>query len=417
MSFNTLGLSAKLLHALSDKGYTLPTPVQEQVIPAILARRDILAAAQTGTGKTAGFTLPILQLLNDETAQRDTRRVRALILTPTRELAIQVGASVAEYGKYLPLNSAVVYGGASAGVQIRRFKEGIDTLIATPGRLLDHIRKKNVDLSSVEFLVLDEADRMLDMGFIGDIREIISQLPAKRQNLLFSATFSPEIRKLAGGILQKPAQVEISARNSSPEEVKHEIHLVNKEDKQAHLAYIIGSRRWEQVLVFTRTRKEADHLGKQMKLDGLPTAVIHGEKTQGARARALEGFKEGTVRVLVATDIAARGLDIDKLPHVVNFDLPLVAEDYLHRIGRTGRAGNEGTALSLVSREEFGLLKDIEKLIKRTIPQVETHEAWSEPLQKSKAKKASKPGAYHRSKTPKRRSQTAGKKSSSPGNP
>ncbi|RLA72711.1 MAG: hypothetical protein DRG24_02150, partial [Epsilonproteobacteria bacterium] len=364
MSFNTLGLSAKLLHALSDKGYTLPTPVQEQVIPAILARRDILAAAQTGTGKTAGFTLPILQLLNDETAQRDTRRVRALILTPTRELAIQVGASVAEYGKYLPLNSAVIYGGASAGVQIRRFKEGIDTLIATPGRLLDHIRKKNVDLSSVEFLVLDEADRMLDMGFIGDIREIISQLPAKRQNLLFSATFSPEIRKLAGGILQKPAQVEISARNSSPEEVKHEIHLVNKEDKQAHLAYIIGSRRWEQVLVFTRTRKEADHLGKQMKLDGLPTAVIHGEKTQGARARALEGFKEGTVRVLVATDIAARGLDIDKLPHVVNFDLPLVAEDYLHRIGRTGRAGNEGTALSLVSREEFGLLKDIEKLIK-----------------------------------------------------
>lgn len=411
MSFNTLGLSSKLLHAISDEGYTRPTPIQKQAIPLILARRDILAAAQTGTGKTAGFTLPMLHLLSEGENQPETHYVRALVLTPTRELAIQVGASVETYGRHLPLRSAVIYGGASINTQISKIKEGMDILIATPGRLLDLVSQKKVDLRGVEFLVLDEADRMLDMGFIADIRQIISLLPAKRQNLLFSATFSPAVRKLATGLLVKPAQVEAERPNTSPEEVKQEIHLVNKEDKHSHLSYVIGSRRWEQVLVFTQTKQNADNLAKQLKLDGLSAAVLHGDKTQGARARALEGFKEGTVRVLVATDIAARGLDIDKLPHVVNFDLPQVAEDYVHRIGRTGRAGNEGVALSLVSHEEFGLLKGIESLIKHTIPRVETHEAWSEPVQKPKGKKGPRATGQHRSKSPHKKSAAPHKKS------
>ncbi len=412
MSFDSLGLSTELLQAISDEGYTRPTPIQKQAIPVILSGKDILASAQTGTGKTAGFTLPMLQLLSKAKEQSEKKRVRALIVAPTRELAIQVGKSVETYGRHLPLNSVVIYGGASFNPQITKLREGVDIIIATPGRLLDLVKKRVVDLSSVEFLVLDEADRMLDMGFIPDIREIISLLRKKRQNLLFSATFSAEIRKLAGGILNKPVQVEVSARNTSPHEVREEIHLVNMEHKQAHLSYIIGSRRWEQVLVFITTKLSADELTKQLRLDGLITETIHGDKTQGARARALEGFKEGRVRVLVATDIAARGLDIDKLPHVVNYDLPKVAEDYVHRIGRTGRAGNEGLALSLVSHEEFGLLKDIEKLIKHTIERVETHDEWSEPVAQAKGKKVARPTGQRRGKSYQKKSPAPKKKSS-----
>lgn len=414
MSFDSLGLSTELLQAISEEGYTQPTPIQKQAIPVILSGRDILASAQTGTGKTAGFTLPMLQLLSKATKQQDRPRVRALVLTPTRELAIQVGKSVATYGRHLPLRSVIIYGGVSFNPQITALREGVDIIIATPGRLLDHVKKRNVDLSSVEFLVLDEADRMLDMGFIPDIREIIALLRKKRQNLLFSATFSDEIRKLAGGILTKQVQVEVAARNTSPHEVRQEIHLVNMEEKQAHLSYIIGSRRWEQVLVFTTTKLSADELSKQLRLDGLITETIHGDKTQGARARALERFKEGSARVLVATDIAARGLDIDMLPHVVNFDLPKVAEDYVHRIGRTGRAGNEGLALSLVSHEEFELLKDIEKLIKHTIPKVETHDEWSGPVAKNKEKKLGRPSGQRRGKSYQKKGAASKKKSHGP---
>ncbi len=404
MSFETLALSAPLLQAISEEGYTKPTAVQKQAIPLILGRRDLLASAQTGTGKTAAFTLPMLHLLSENASLSEKQRVRAVVLTPTRELAVQVGESVETYGKHLSLRSAVIYGGASVNPQIRALQEGVDIIIATPGRLLDLVRQKKANLSGVEFLVLDEADRMLDMGFITDIRQIISMLPPKRQNLLFSATFSTPVRKLAKGLLRTPAQVEIAAPNSSPQEVKQEIHLVNTQDKHSHLAYLIGSRRWEQVLVFTRTKLSADELVKQLDLDGLSAAAIHGDKTQGARSRALEAFKEGSLRVLVATDIAARGLDIEKLPHVVNYDLPHVAEDYVHRIGRTGRAGNEGLALSLVAHEEFEYLKEIERLIKHKIPQVETHEDYREAPPKKEEKKGKKPAAHGRSKSPHKKS-------------
>lgn len=411
MSFDTLGLSTELLQAISDSGYTEPTAIQKQAIPVILSGKDVLASAQTGTGKTAGFTLPMLQRLSEAKEHGEKKRVRALVLTPTRELAIQVGKSVENYGRYLPLKSVVIYGGASFNPQITRLRDGVDIIIATPGRLLDLVKKKNADLSAIEFLVLDEADRMLDMGFIPDVREIVSLLRKRRQNLLFSATFSQDIRRLASGILTKPVQVEVAARNTSPHEVRQETHLVNMEHKQAHLSYIIGSRRWEQVLVFTTTKLSADELTKQLRLDGLVTETIHGDKTQGARARALEGFKEGRVRVLVATDIAARGLDIDKLPHVVNYDLPKAPEDYVHRIGRTGRAGNEGLALSLVSHEEFGLLKDIEKLIKHTIPQVETHDEWSVPVAESKSKRVARPSGQNRGRSHHKKSSAPKKKS------
>ncbi len=371
MSFETLGLSAELRRAVTEQGYTEPTPVQQQAIPAILEGADLMARAQTGTGKTAGFTLPLLQKLNSALKKSGPRRaVRALILTPTRELAAQVQESVLAYGKHLPLKSAVIFGGVKINPQIMKLRAGVDILVATPGRLLDHAGQKTVDLSKVEFLVLDEADRMLDMGFIHDIRKIMALLPKVRQNLLFSATFSSEIKKLAAGFLKNPKLIEIARHNTPSELVAQVVHPVDRERKRALLSWMIGSKNWKQVLVFTRTKHAANRLSKQLSQDGITAAAIHGNKTQSARTRALADFKRGAVRVLVATDIAARGLDIDQLPHVVNFELPNVPEDYVHRIGRTGRAGNEGEAVSLVCVDEHQHLKNIERLVKRDLPKI-----------------------------------------------
>ncbi|PZD71259.1 ATP-dependent RNA helicase RhlE [Acaryochloris thomasi RCC1774] len=367
MSFEPLGLSAELLRAIADQGYSTPTPIQTQAIPVILEGKDVLAGAQTGTGKTAGFTLPLLQRLSKPTGPRHRRFVRALILTPTRELAAQVSESVKIYGKYLSLRSTVIFGGVSINPQITRLRNGVDILVATPGRLLDHVGRNTVDLSKLEVLVLDEADRMLDMGFIHDIRKVLALLPPTRQNLLFSATFSREIQSLANGLLESPTLIEVARRNTAAESVSQTIHPVDSKRKRELLSFLIGSRNWQQVLVFTRTKHGANRLAQQLEKDGITTAAIHGNKSQGARTRALANFKQGSVRVLVATDIAARGLDIDQLPHVVNFDLPNVPEDYVHRIGRTGRAGNEGQAVSLVCVDEHKFLRDIERLIKRNI--------------------------------------------------
>ncbi len=369
MSFDSLGLSAELLRAVAEQGYSEPTPIQRQAIPVVLEGRDILAGAQTGTGKTAGFTLPLLQRLSASAPQgRGRRPVRALVLTPTRELAAQVGDSVATYGRHLPLKSTVIFGGVKINPQISRLRGGVDILVATPGRLLDHVGQKTLDLSQVEILVLDEADRMLDMGFIHDIRRILALLPGDRQNLLFSATFSSDIKRLADGLLDSPTLIEVARRNTAAESVSQVVHPVDRERKRELLSFLIGTNDWRQVLVFTRTKHGANRLAEQLGKDGISAAAIHGNKSQGARTRALADFKQGRVRVLVATDIAARGLDIDQLPHVVNFELPNVAEDYVHRIGRTGRAGNEGEALSLVCVDELKLLKDIERLLKRAIP-------------------------------------------------
>ena len=370
MSFSQLGLGADILRAVSEKGYTTPTPIQLQAIPAILKGGDILAGAQTGTGKTAGFTLPILQRLSEQPIAKGHRPVRALILTPTRELAAQVEESVVNYGHYLPLRSVVIFGGVKINPQIEKLRRGVDILVATPGRLLDHLSQKTVDLSHVEVLVLDEADRMLDMGFIRDIRRILAVLPKQRQNLLFSATFSSEIRELAEGLLQQPALIEVARRNTSSELVNQVIHPVDRQRKAELLSFLVGGGDWRQVLVFTRTKHGANRLAQQLEKDGITAAAIHGNKSQGARTRALADFKSGAIRVLVATDIAARGLDISQLPHVVNFELPNVAEDYVHRIGRTGRAGNEGEAMSLVCVDEHKLLLDIERLIKRELPKI-----------------------------------------------
>ncbi|MEJ1377535.1 MAG: DEAD/DEAH box helicase [Candidatus Sedimenticola sp. (ex Thyasira tokunagai)] len=370
MSFDTLGLSAELLRAVADQGYSEPTPVQSQAIPVILEGRDILAGAQTGTGKTAGFTLPLLQLMNSHAQGKGGRPVRALVLTPTRELAAQVEESIVTYGKHLPLKSTVIFGGVKINPQIERLRRGVDILVATPGRLLDHVGQKTLNLSHVEFLVLDEADRMLDMGFIHDIRKILALLPTERQNLLFSATYSEEIKQLTKGLLKSPVMIEVARRNTAAETVSQVVHPVDKARKRELLSFLIGSNNWRQVLVFTRTKHGANRLAQQLEKDGLSAAAIHGNKSQGARTRALAGFKSGDVRILVATDIAARGLDIDQLPHVVNFELPNVPEDYVHRIGRTGRAGNEGEAISLVCIDEEKLLRDIERLLKRKIPQV-----------------------------------------------
>ena len=368
MSFESLGLAAELLRALSDEGYTKPTAIQKQAIPVVLEGRDVLAAAQTGTGKTAGFTLPLLQRLARATeAANRPHQPRALILTPTRELAAQVGESVSTYGRHLSLRSAVIFGGVKINPQITALKQGVDILVATPGRLLDHVQQRTLDLSRVEILVLDEADRMLDMGFIHDIRKVLALLPEERQNLLFSATFSAEIRVLADRLLDHPVSVEVSPRNTPAESVAQVVHPVDKARKRELLSHLIGANNWRQVLVFTRTKHGANRLAKQLVSDGLSAAAIHGNKTQGARTRALAGFKDGSIRVLVATDIAARGLDIDQLPHVVNFELPNVPEDYVHRIGRTGRAGNEGEAMSLVCVDEHKLLRDIERLLGRRI--------------------------------------------------
>ncbi len=370
MSFDTLGLSAELLRAIGDQGYTEPTPVQRDAIPAILRGKDVLAGAQTGTGKTAAFTLPLLQRLAAGHNRGGARSIRALILTPTRELAAQVGASITTYGRHLPLTSAVVFGGVSINPQKDRLRRGVDVLVATPGRLLDHAGQKTVDLSKVEILVLDEADRMLDMGFIHDIRRVLALLPAngRRQNLLFSATFSAEIKQLADRLLNRPELIEVAFQRATAELISQKVHPVDKRRKRELLSHLIGSRNWRQVLVFTRTKHGASRLAQQLERDGLQAAAIHGNKSQGARTRALAEFKSGRVRVLVATDVAARGLDIDQLPHVVNYDLPNVPEDYVHRIGRTGRAGNEGGALSLVCIDEHKLLEDIQRLLRRTIP-------------------------------------------------
>ena len=368
MSFNHLGLSAELVRAVAEQGYTAPTPIQKQAIPAVLKGTDLLGAAQTGTGKTAGFTLPILQLLSERPLPRGQHRLRVLILTPTRELAAQVQESIRQYGKYSPFRSAAVFGGVSINPQIDQLRRGLDILVATPGRLLDHAGQRTIDLSGIEILVLDEADRMLDMGFIHDFRKVINLLPRQRQTLLFSATFSAEIRNLAGNILRNPVEVSVARQNAAAETVEQRVYAVDKTRKREVLSYLIGSNRWKQVLVFARTKHGADRLGRQLEKDGISSAVLHGDKSQGARTRALAQFKAGGVEVLVATDIAARGLDIDQLPHVINFELPNVPEDYVHRIGRTGRAGANGEAISLVCDEELKQLRDIERLLKREIP-------------------------------------------------
>jgi len=371
MSFESLGLSADLLRAISDKGYSEPTPIQQQAIPVVLEGRDLMGGAQTGTGKTAGFTLPLLQRLMENThAGKGRRPVRALILTPTRELAAQVHESVQTYGRHLPLKSAVVFGGVSINPQKQKLIKGVDIVVATPGRLLDHVGQRSIDLSKIDILVLDEADRMLDMGFIHDIRKVLKIVPKEKQVLLFSATFSNDIKQLANGLMTEPALIEVARQNAATDTVKQVVHPVDKKRKRELLSALIGGNEWQQVLVFTRTKHGANRLAEQLGKDGITAAAIHGNKSQGARTRALTDFKSGQVRVLVATDIAARGLDIDQLPHVVNFELPNVAEDYVHRIGRTGRAGNEGEAMSLVCVDEHKLLKDIERLIKKEIPQV-----------------------------------------------
>ncbi|MCF7852189.1 MAG: DEAD/DEAH box helicase [Simkaniaceae bacterium] len=370
MSFDSLGLSSPLVDAVSEQGYETPTPIQAKAIPLILEGRDIMGAAQTGTGKTASFTLPLLQLVSERAEKHGDCRVRALILTPTRELAAQVGNSVKTYGKHLFLKSTVIFGGVRIGSQISKLRQGVDVIIATPGRLLDLINQKAVDLRDVGILVLDEADRMLDMGFVHDIKKIITHLPQKRQNLLFSATFSKEIKKLADKLLNSPALIETSRVNSTSEQIKQIIHPVDRTSKTALLTHLINSQNWGQALVFTRTKHGANRLTEQLEKNGINAAAIHGNKSQTARVKALSSFKNGTLRILVATDIAARGLDIDQLPHVVNFELPTVAEDYVHRIGRTGRAGNEGKALSLVCIDEHQLLKNIEQLIKCELPKV-----------------------------------------------
>ena len=369
MSFNNLGLRAELVRAVSEKGYDTPTPIQTQAIPLVLEGRDLMGSAQTGTGKTAGFTLPLLQrLAATEPPQNGRRPLRALVITPTRELAAQVHESIVEYGRFLSLKSTVVFGGVSINPQKQKLIRGVDILVATPGRLLDHVGQRSVDLSKIELLVLDEADRMLDMGFIHDIRKVLALVPKQKQTLLFSATFSDDIKKLANGLLHSPALVEVARRNTTVDAIGQTVHPVDKSRKRELLSYLIGSGNWQQVLVFNRTKHGANRLAEQLITDGINAAAIHGNKSQGARTRALAEFKSGKVQVLVATDIAARGLDIDQLPHVVNYDLPNVPEDYVHRIGRTGRAGREGEAVSLVCVDELKLLKDIERLIKRDIP-------------------------------------------------
>ncbi len=368
MPFTSLGLSDPLLRAIADAGYSTPSPIQAQAIPAVLEGNDVLASAQTGTGKTAGFTLPILHRLSQKTYSKN-RPIRALILTPTRELAAQIGESVNKYGTHLHprLRSEVVFGGVKINPQISRLKGGVDILVATPGRLLDLIGQHVIKLNQVETLILDEADRMLDMGFIRDIRKIIGFLPKKRQNLLFSATFSADIRKLTTGLLVNPIKIEVAARNTAAELVDQVAYLVDKTDKTKLLCHLIKEYDWQQVLVFTTTKHGANRLTEKLNKANINAAAIHGNKSQGARTKALSGFKANQLRVLVATDVAARGIDINLLPHVVNFELPRVPEDYVHRIGRTGRAGEEGEAISLVSHDEYKALRLVEKLIGKEI--------------------------------------------------
>ncbi|TDE03551.1 DEAD/DEAH box helicase [Flavobacterium hiemivividum] len=362
MSFNSLGLSDALLKAISKKGYTTPSPIQQKAIPPILEGKDVLASAQTGTGKTAGFTLPILQTLS-QGKHLSHRPIRALILTPTRELAAQILANIKEYSEFLDIRSAVIFGGVNQKPQVAQLRQGVDILVATPGRLIDLQNQGLLTLSKVEILVLDEADRMLDMGFLRDIERILKVLPAKRQNLLFSATFSKDIKNLAMGILHKPVQVEATPENTTVDAITQKVYPVAKEKKTELIIKLITEGNWKQILVFTRTKQGANKLTESMISAGIQAAAIHGNKGQGARTKALAGFKSGSITALVATDIAARGLDIPLLPHVVNFELPNIPEDYVHRIGRTGRAGANGEAISLFSPDETTFLRDIEKLI------------------------------------------------------
>ena len=408
ISFNDLGLSEPLLKAVRDQGYDTPSPIQAQAIPAVISGRDVMAAAQTGTGKTAGFTLPLLERLSKggrEQSRVQSNNVRALVLTPTRELAAQVSDSIATYGKYLNLHSTVVFGGVKINPQMMRLRQGVDVLVATPGRLMDLYNQKAVKFSQLEVLILDEADRMLDMGFIRDIKKIISLLPKQRQNLLFSATFSPDIRALAKGMVNKPLEISVNAENSTAEKVTQWLTAVDKKRKPALLTHLIKENNWQQVLVFTKTKHGANKLTKHLEAEGLTAAAIHGNKSQGARTKALASFKDGSVQILVATDIAARGIDIDLLPQVVNFDLPNVPEDYVHRIGRTARAGNTGQAVSLVCNDDLKLLWDIENVIQQHIERkaingfVPVNELGeSRPIRALKAKKPKKPNNANKSK-------------------
>ncbi len=405
MTFESLGLSEQLLHAVRDTRYTTPTPIQAQAIPAILQGADVMGAAQTGTGKTAGFTLPLLQLLNEKPPVQ-SNRARALVLTPTRELAAQIQESVLCYGKYLKLRSAVVFGGVGINPQMMKLRRGVDVLVATPGRLLDLHQQNAVRFDDIEILVLDEADRMLDMGFIHDIKKIMALLPKKRQNLMFSATFSDDIRQLAKGITNNPVEIDVAPRNSTLDIIAQKVHPVDKGRKPELLSHLIRSESWYQVLVFSRTKHGADKLVKRLARDNINAAAIHGNKSQPQRTKALAGFKHNKIQILVATDIAARGIDIDQLSHVVNFDLPNVPEDYIHRIGRTGRAGASGIAISLVSADEIKQLKDIERLIKRKIDREEIagfepqhfvpETTTTKPTHNTRRSKGSGAGANHR---------------------
>jgi ATP-dependent RNA helicase RhlE len=370
MSFDSLGLSTPILSAVAEQGYTSPSAIQEKAIPAVIQGHDVMAAAQTGTGKTAGFTLPLLQRLSDGKAVK-ANHTRALVLTPTRELAAQVGESVATYGKNLPLRSTVVFGGVKINPQMMRLRKGVDILVATPGRLLDLYNQNAIRFDQLEVLVLDEADRMLDMGFIHDIKKILAVLPKKRQNLLFSATFSDDIRRLAKGLVHNPVEISVTPRNSTVKSVEQCIHPVDKPRKTELLIHLINEGQWSQVLVFSRTKHGANKITKKLEQAGIKSAPIHGNKSQNARTKALADFKSGQIQVLVATDIAARGIDIDQLPHVVNFDLPDVPEDYVHRIGRTGRASATGEAISLVCADEFKQLSDIERLTQELLTRKE----------------------------------------------
>lgn len=401
MSFKSLGLSDALLKAVEKQGYTEPSPIQKKAIPLILEGKDVLASAQTGTGKTAGFTLPMLQLL-DATRKDKFRPIRALVLTPTRELAAQVYDSVRNYGTYLNMKSTVVFGGVNAKPQIATIRQGVDVLVATPGRLLDLENQKALSLNRVEILVLDEADRMLDMGFLRDIKKIMSLMPAKRQNLLFSATFSKEIKELAAGILRNPVLVEATPQNSTAENVSQKVYRVDKGKKTDLISKLISDGNWKQVLIFTRTKHGANKLTEKLVKANISAAAIHGNKSQGARTKALAGFKNNDVRVLVATDIAARGLDIPLLPHVINFELPNVPEDYIHRIGRTGRAGADGEAISLVCIEEMEYVREIEKLLGQKLP-IEIMEGF-EPQNNDEPGKSNSNKPPKKNHTPKNRS-------------
>lgn len=388
--FSDLDLSSKILQAVAEKGYTTPSPIQARAIPAVLSRRDVLAAAQTGTGKTAGFTLPMMQILSSTPPARSSHKkpIRALVLTPTRELAAQVQDNIQTYGKHLPLKSTVVFGGVKIAPQIRTLKQGVDILVATPGRLLDLCDQGACRLDQIDILVLDEADRMLDMGFIHDIRKLVSQLPKKRQNLMFSATFSKEIRQMTREFLNDPVTIEVSPENTTAEKVEQRAYRCDASAKPSLVTQLILDGNWEQVLIFTRTKHGANRLCKKLEQSGIRSSAIHGNKGQGARTKALEAFKKRSIQVLVATDIAARGIDIAQLPHVINFELPNVAEDYVHRIGRTGRAGEEGEAVSLVCNDERPFLKSIEKLIGQRIP-LETVTGFEPQLWPSRAPTAS----------------------------